>query len=85
MIRRRRETALRPELVDWLLLGGPLANDDAERSVDRYDSFLEFDAPAPDLRALWVQHRRALLDEWRRRGQAGLPWAAREFDKREDR
>ena len=86
MIRRRPSAAVpRLEVIDWLLLGGPLANDETDplRSEGSgYDSFLEFtdELDESDLAALWRQHRRALLDEFRRRGLPGEPWGAR-FDR----
>jgi hypothetical protein len=38
--------------------------------------FAEFDS---DLPALWRTHRALLLQEWRRRGGTGRPWAAEQF------
>ncbi len=76
---KRDPTGLpRPEIVDWLL-HGHVGNDDRGGT---YDPFVEFD-PAPDLRALWLRHRRALLAEWRKRGGSGPCWAARQFERPE--
>lgn len=84
----RKRTAptlpLRVELVDWLLDGAVRNGDDNDpaRAPGVYDAFLEFDTPGPDLPALWATHRAWLLEEWRRRGGVGQPWAAR-FDQKE--
>ena len=60
-----------------------MSSDPLRSESSGYDSFVEFWEPV-DLAALSRANRRALLDEWRRRGQVGLPWAAREFDKGEE-
>ena len=81
-VKRSTVAVIRLELADWLLDGHVRHSDDSDplRSTAVYDSFLEFDTPEPDLRALWQQHRAWLLTEWARRGRVGQPWAAREFD-----
>ena len=74
---------LKLELIDWLLNGhtrSALEVAKLEAAGVAYDAFLEFVSPAPDLPALWRQHRAWLRAEWSRRGGQGEPWGAR-FDE----
>jgi len=75
-MRRRRPPgpALRPELVDWLLLGHTAPG----AGTPEYDPFLEFDEAAYDLPALWAAHREALIALAASRG-IGEPWG-RQFE-----
>ena len=82
MRRRSPQSAALPlEITDWLLEGHVRACDDADpaRAPGRYDAFLEFDEPGPDLRGLWHAHRSELLREAARRGITE-PWG-RCFDE----
>jgi len=43
------------------------------------DPFVIFELTDSQWEALWRAHRAFLLQEWRRRGQAGRCWAQQEF------
>ena len=82
--RHWHEPHLRLELMDLLLEGDTRRPDegDPQRNERVYNAFVEFTdgLDESDLRALWFQHRDALLREWAARGGRGRPWGSR-FDK----
>jgi len=82
----RKPQSARPERRELtepekhLLLTG-----DPAMKPGRYEGWLKpFQLVSPvgrkDLTRLWLEHRDAILAEWREQGRKGLPWAAREFD-----
>ncbi len=69
-----------------LLLTGRPYPDGSKTWPDGSNKFWPFILCSPGgrhlLRDLWVRHRDELLSEWKASGRRGLPWAARQFDKK---
>src|SRR5262249_19050257 len=69
------------DLARVLLSGGGDLKDVPIPGVPEADNpFDIFMLTEADLKDAWRQHRSRLLQIWRRLGETGEPWAAREFD-----
>lgn len=77
---RRRTRAMKPTISDalrtWLETG--------ERPKGNIECFM-LAKSADLLRPAWERCRDEIMADWKREGQKGKPWAAKQFDKTENK